>query len=154
MASLYEINEEILNCIDLETGEILDEEKFNALSVDRDAKIENVALYYKNLLSEADAIRAEKNVFADREKVIRNKADNLKKYLDASLNGNKFSTVKVNISYRKSASLEYDGTSEVPEEYLKYADPSIDKTAVTKDIKDGKSIKGFVLKENNNIQIK
>ena len=35
---LYEINEEILNCVDEETGEITDFERFNNLQIERDEK--------------------------------------------------------------------------------------------------------------------
>jgi len=154
MANLYEINQQLLDCTDSETGEITDIAKFDQLQIERDDKLENIALWYKNLLADADAYKAEKKAFAEREKQANNKAESLKKYLDTSLNGFKFSTVRVNISYRKSKSLEYDGTTEIPESYLKYAEPTIDKTAVTEDIKAGKEIKGFTLVDNNNIQIK
>lgn len=154
MASLYEINEEILNCIDLETGEILDEEKFNQLSVDRNDKIENIALYYKNLLSEADAIKSEKEMFAHREKVIRNKAENLKKYLDSSLKGDKFSTVKVNISYRNSTCVDVD-EEKIDAKWLKtITTTSVDKIKITEALKAGESISGAVLVEKKNINIK
>ena len=43
--TIYEINEEILNCIDLETGEIIDIDKLNELQLEKDAKIENVACW-------------------------------------------------------------------------------------------------------------
>ena len=154
MASLYEINQEIMECIDLETGEILDLEKLESLQLERDIKLENIALWYKNLLSDADQYKQEKDKFAEREKAAKNKAESLKRYLDASLGGQKFNTTRVAVSYRKSTTLEYDGLADVPEEYLKYADPTIDKTTITKELKDGKEIAGFELKEHQNIQIK
>lgn len=154
MANLYEINKELLNCIDTETGEIIDTDKFDQLQLERNEKLENVALWYKNLSADAESFKAEKNAFAEREKQAKSKADSLKNYLDAALNGNKFSTTKVNITYRKSKSLEHDGETEVPEAFLKYSDPTIDKTAVTNAIKSGEDITGFTLKENNNIQVK
>ena len=49
MANLYEINEEIKNTIDLETGEIVDFEAFEKLQMERTEKLENIALWYKNL---------------------------------------------------------------------------------------------------------
>lgn len=154
MANLYEINQEIMECIDLETGEIVDLERLESLQLERDTKLENIALWHKNLLSDAAAFKAEKEVFAEKEKRAKNKADSLKRYLDTSLAGKKFNTSKVAISYRKSTTLEYDGEAEVPEEYLKYSDPTIDKTAITKELKDGKEIAGFTFKEHQNIQIK
>ena len=49
---LYEIDEQILNCIDAETGEIIDADMLNALQMERDAKIEGVALWIKDLKAE------------------------------------------------------------------------------------------------------
>lgn len=154
MSNLYKINQEILDCIDLETGEIVDTDKFDRLQLERNDKLENIALYYKNLLSDAAAFKAEKDAFAEREKQAKSKADSLKNYLDASLKGSKFETTRVNIGYRKSKSLEYDGIADVPEDYLKHSDPTIDKKAITDAIKSGEVVEGFTLKENNNIQIK
>ena len=47
MASLYEINAAIMGCVDLETGEIIDVEQLQALQLEREQKIENVALWCK-----------------------------------------------------------------------------------------------------------
>ena len=44
MNSLYEINEAILDCVDMETGEIIDEERLNELQMAFDCKVENIAL--------------------------------------------------------------------------------------------------------------
>ena len=46
---LYEIDEAILSCIDTDTGEILDADKLNALQIEREEKLENVALWIKKL---------------------------------------------------------------------------------------------------------
>lgn len=155
MASLYDIKKEILECIDQETGEILDTDKFDQLQISRNEKIENIGLYYKNLLSDADQLKIEKERFAEREQIIRNKADSLKKYLDYSLHGEKFGTVKLNISYRKSSSVEIVDQTLIPKDYLKTKTvESIDKMAISKDIKSGKTVSGAELVEHNNIQIK
>ena len=60
---LYEIDEQILGCIDAETGEIIDADMLNALQIERDAKIENVALWIKDLKAEAEAYKAEKQAY-------------------------------------------------------------------------------------------
>ena len=44
MRSLYEIDQEILDCVDAESGEILDVEKLDALQMERERKLEGVAL--------------------------------------------------------------------------------------------------------------
>lgn len=155
MSSLYEINQQLLDTIDLDTGEIIDTHKFDQLQLERNEKLENVALWYKNLLSEAAAYKAEKDVFADKQKRAEAKADSLKKYLDSALNGSKFETVKVNVSYRKSTSVEVINQEAIPERYLRSVTTvSPDKTEITKALKVGELIDGVQLKESSNIQIK
>lgn len=155
MASLYEINNELLECTDLETGEVIDTEKFDQLKMARDDKIENIALWYKNLLAEAEAYKSEKNLFAEREKRALSKADGLKKYLHLSLRGAKFKTVKAEISYRKSTSVEIEDIDKLPEDYKKTVESvAADKNGIAKALKEGIEVSGAKLVENNNIQIK
>lgn len=154
MASLYEINEEILNCVDMETGEIIDAERLSQLQIAFDDKVEGIALWIKNLLADAEAIKEEKNKLADRQRVCENKAKRLKEYLSGFLGGQKFSTPRVAISYRRSESVEVQDATELPEEYLKFAEPTVDKTKVKKALKEGIELAGVALVENQNIQIK
>ena len=51
--NLFEIENEIMNCWDQETGEILDSDRLDQLEMERDTKIENIALYIKNLTADA-----------------------------------------------------------------------------------------------------
>ncbi|MBR7085678.1 MAG: siphovirus Gp157 family protein, partial [Oscillospiraceae bacterium] len=74
MATLYEIESAIYDCVDSETGEVIDEEKLNALMMERSAKLEGVALWIKNLESDAAAIRAERDNLDKRMKSTENKA--------------------------------------------------------------------------------
>lgn len=154
MASLYEINEEILSCVDMETGEIIDMDKLQELQMKFDDKVEGVALWIKNLLSEAAAIKAEKDKLAERQKACENKAKNLKEYLSKFLDGQKFKTAKVSITYRKSDSVEVENVSMLPKEFLKFAEPEVRKTELKKALKDGVEIAGATLVERQNIQIK
>lgn len=154
MANLYEINEEILNCVDMETGEIIDTERLEQLQLAFDNKVEGIALWIKNLLSDAEAIKAEKDKLAERQKACENKAKNLKEYLSKFLGGQKFKTPKVSISYRKSESVEVTDISKLDDDYLKFAEPTVDKTKVKKALKAGTTLQGVVLVENQNIQIK
>lgn len=85
MANLYEINEQILNCVDMETGEIIDADKLQDLQLAFDEKVEGIACWIKNLLSDASAIKAEKDALAEREKACKNKAESLKNYLSSVL---------------------------------------------------------------------
>ena len=152
--TLFEIEQEILSCIDMETGEVIDLEKLDQLEMDRERKIENIALWIKNLLSDAEALKAQKETFANRQKAAENKAESLKKYLKDYLAGQKFSTNKVAISFRKSAVVNIFDPLKIPNEYLKFADPTIDKTSIKKAIQQGTFVEGAELVESQNIQIK
>ena len=154
MATLYEIDEEILNCVDMETGEIIDVERLGQLQLARDDKVEGIALWIKNLISDADAIKSEEEKLAQRRKVNENKAKNLKEYLSKFLGGQKFKTPKVSISYRKSESVEVTDISKLDDDYLKFAEPTVDKAKVKKALKAGTALWGVALVENQNIQIR
>lgn len=162
--SLYDIDKRIAACVkydearvvDVETGEIIDIEALRALEMERDKKIENIACWYKELLSFADALKEQKNSFAQREKAARNKAESLKTFLTEYLDGKKFETPTVVLSYRKSEAVEFNGENiyNVPDDYLKYKDPELDKTAVKKALKAGMEVPGCQLVARNNLQIK
>lgn len=161
---LFEIDARIATCVkldesrvvDTETGEIIDIEAIAALEMERDTKLENVGCWYKQLLAEADAIKAEKQSLAEREKAKRNKADSLKAFLITYLGGKKFETAKVAMTFRKSEAVEFDAKciGDVPEEFLKFKDPELDKVAVKKAIKAGESVPGCELVARQNLQIK
>lgn len=152
--TLYEINDAILNCIDTETGEIIDEEMLTALEMEHDAKVESIALWIKELKAEAEAIKTEKLNLAHRQSVAENKAKSLENYLATFLDGQKFKTAKCAISYRKSDSVEVDDITKVPAQFLKFAEPTVDKATAKKLLKAGETIDGLHLAEKQNISIK
>ena len=157
--TIYEINEQILNCIDLETGEIIDIDRLNDLQLERDTKIENVACWIKELKAEAEAIKAEKLVLAERQKVAENKAESLKKWLAFALNGEKFKTAKCSVSFRKTESVEVtdEGLSNLMKEHdelLTYKAPEPNKKAIKDAIKDGLNVEGVRLECNTSTIIK
>ena len=57
--NLYEIDTEILGCVDMETGEIIDDGRLDRLQMEKEKKIENIACWYKNLKAEEGAIDSE-----------------------------------------------------------------------------------------------
>ena len=157
--TIYEINEEILNCIDLETGEIIDIDRLNDLQLERDGKIENVACWIKELKAEAEAIKAEKLALAERQKVAENKAESLKKWLAYALNGEKFKTAKCSVSFRKTESVEVtdEGLSNLMKEHdelLTYKAPEPNKKAIKDALKDGLSVQGVRLECNTSVIIR
>lgn len=162
MATLYEINQDILDCIDLETGEVFDLDKLQNLQMEKNEKIENIALLIKNLKSDIEAYKSEKEVFAKKQQQAMNKMEWLKQYLTDNLKGEKFNTSKVNISYRKSEVINIDNDERFiaraerlgEDDLLTYKTPVINKTKVKEKLKSGWTFEGVSLIEKQNIQIK
>lgn len=139
----------------METGELIDPERLDRLQMEREAKLEGVACWIKNLLSDANAIKAEKEALAEREAKCRKKAEQLKGYLAYALGGEKFSTAKCAVSFRKSESVEVEDLTLVPAELLRVKNSyEADKTAIKAAIKAGQEINGCRLVEKISAQIK
>lgn len=153
--SLYEINAQIEQAwsaaVDPETGEIISEEAAQAIE---QLSMARLALYYKNLMAEAEALKAEKQTLAARQSAAEKKAESIKKYLAASMNGEKYKSEKVAISWRKSESVSVDANAFLPEEYVTLREPIPNLTAIKKALKAGEQIDGATLVASNNIQIK
>lgn len=155
MASLYEIDQAIMECIDWESGEILDAERLDALQMERQEKVESVALWIKNLSSDAIAYKAEKDAFAEREKAALKKIESLKAWLAGALDGQKFSTWRCAVTFRKSEAVEIEDETLLPPELkTEKITYSPNKTAIKEAIKAGEEIPGCKLVERMNPTIK
>lgn len=155
MASLYQIDRAILECCDLETGEVIDTDRLAELQIERNQKIENIALWIKNLESDALAYKAEKDAFAEREKKAAAKAEQLKVWLAEILVGETFSTAKCAISFRRSYPLEIDDDVVLPERfYSQTVTKKPNKEAIKHALNCGQKVSGCRIVEKLNTQIK
>ena len=156
--TLFDIDKAILDFefeIDEETGEILNAEELDKLQMAREDKIEGVGLWIKNLEAEAAAVKAEKDNMADRQKRLEKKAESLKRYLAYALDGQKFSTPKIALSWRRSESVVITDEALLPENCLNVTIVKKPDKKVIKDaLKAGKEIMGAELVEKQNLQIK
>ena len=149
--TIYEIESEIMGCVDMETGEVIDIEKLNQLEMVKEEKIENVVLWIKELKAEAEAIKNEKLALAERQKVAENKVESLKNWLSYALNGEKFKTPKCSVSFRNTESVEVtdEGLKNLMREYdelLRFKEPEPDKAKIKEAIKnDGLNVEGVGL---------
>jgi predicted nucleic acid-binding Zn-ribbon protein len=159
---IYQIDESIRNLVDEESGEILDYEAFAALTMEREKKVENMALWYLDLNAQIAAIKAEEDRLYARRKEAENMQDKLKDYLAQMQAGEKFNTPRVSISFRSSEAVEIaDEKAFVKammesgfDSYLTYKEPTINRTAIKNALKGGVAIEGAVIKKKQNIQIK
>ncbi len=160
--TIYEIDEAILGCLDLETGEILDMEALEQLQMDRVQKAENVACWRKNLMALIASIKEEEAALKKRREVLQRKVDGLDGYLAAHFSGEKIETAKVVINWRKSVGVEVLDKQEAidylmhiaHDDLLKYKEPDIDKKAAKALLESGMTIPGLSLEERMNLQIK
>ena len=166
---LYDIHAELSELlergfeVDEETGELIEDisGKLEALQIAEQEKLENIALFVKNLCADTEAIKAEEKALAERRRPKENKAERLKNYLSDYLmntNRNKLETPRVRLSFRKSEIVDIDETFRAwameNDRYLRHKDPDIDKTELKKALKAGDKVPGAALLERQNLQIK
>lgn len=160
--SLYHIDQALENLVDHDTGEVLDFDAFEELQMARDAKIEGIVCWTKNLAAEAKAIREEEKELAERRRALEAKRDKLLGYVDRALDGAPFQTAKCSVTYRKSTAVEitdmnalvqwcmdngYDGK-------VTYTAPTVNKSDITALLKAGTAIDGAELVTRMNMGVK
>ena len=152
---LYEIEQTILDCIDAETGEVIDFDRLNRLALDRHIKIDNVLSWYKELNAEAAAIECEVKALKERQTQKINKSDSLKQWLSVALDGAKFESSRNVVAWRKSDEICITDERKIPDEYkTERLEVSISKSDIKRAIKNGCAVAGAELIYKNNIQIK
>ena len=156
--NLYEINNEILNCVDEETGEIVDFERLQELQIEKTSKIENLGLWYKNLISDAQALKNEIDALTERKKKSESKAEQIKAWLADILSGSKFETARTQMFWRKSKTVEVDDdfvgwARDNRDDLLTFKEPTPDKKAIKAALDTGEDVHALVV-EHNNLTIK
>lgn len=156
--TLFEIDKAIADFeweIDEETGEVLNPHGLDELQMARDEKCENIALLIKNKTAEKNAVEEQERVFANRKKTLGNEIDRLKDYLAYALGGEKFSTPRVAISYRKSESVKIADDYAVPDEWCELSVIKKPNKKLIKDaLKRGEYVSGAELVTKSSVQIK
>ena len=164
MASLYEIDRNIQAFIDGlfamadENGEVdIDMEILADLKEQRQTKLENIALYIKNLASEASAIENEEIILEERRERLERKCERLKGILVRSMveNGEKeLSSARYCAKIRDSKATEIYDDKILPPKYIvgktTYAP---DKKLIKADIESGKEVAGARIVTNHNLKI-
>ena len=163
MRALYDIDQEILDCVDMETGEILDAEKLDALQMERDEKLEGVALWVKDLKAESDAVKEEADKLMARKRALDNKISALKMWLLMALDGAKLKTPRCQVYQTHSQKVAVADEEELiaflqtldnPERFLKFREPELRRDEIKKALKDDFEIPGAFLEETESVVIK
>ena len=148
--------------IDEETGELVSvAQALDALRMEREAKLENVACWVKTLSAEADAIREEETRLVKRRKAAETKAANLKAWLLAAMTRedgttDKLKTGRVMVSVKKNPpSTVVDDESLLPWTYKTIKQTvAQDKAAIKAAILAGEEVPGAHLEYGRSVVIK
>lgn len=169
--TLYEISDRYRGFMELvDSGEIEDMQAINdtleAIQMEFDQKVDNIACLYKNLSGEADMIETEAKRQLERAKYKRNVCDRLKAYVAEcmkSIGQEKFENERNKVSFTRSKSLDITDeealyASLAAEDRLDLVrivtEKKFDKTAIKKAIAGGAIFDGAVVEEHRNLQIK
>ncbi|MDR1563901.1 MAG: siphovirus Gp157 family protein [Oscillospiraceae bacterium] len=162
--NLYDLTAEIEELEALYENEEIPEDVFRdtleGLQGEFENKAESIACWIKNLLSEAEAIKAEEERLYNRRKVKENQADRIKKYLLEAMEFRGVKKIdrpkaKIVFNLRSGSSIKIDEFAEIPEQFYKPPrPPEPDKAALKDALKEGVKIKGVELTNSKYITIK
>lgn len=154
---LYEVTNALAKLEDMQEEEEL-KEYLDSVNLQVKDKINQTIKFERNLKATADAIDGEIKRLQELKYSYKTKAQNIKDYISYCMKKNGIEKVETEIaklSFRKSESVDITDKNLIPKDYLvEKVTIAPDKTAIKKAIKEGKTIDGAVLKENQNLQIK
>ena len=155
---LYDIDAAIESLIDEQTGEVLDYDVFLNHPMERDKKIENIALWIKNLDALSNAIAKEKKVLNERKLFCENRALELRERLSLILNGAEYKSAQALIQYHDQDIVVTDDKfldrAVGIGRYIEYPPPMILYDALLLDLRRGKNIEGAWLQKKKGLVIK
>lgn len=167
---LYQINQQILDVLDTDTGEVLDIEAFEQLQIDKKEKVHSTAKYILHLDNKKQAIDNEIERLKELKNIANKKQEDLTKYLKRSMeidNVTKYDFDTIKLSIRKNPpSLKFDdGIEESLEEYevvecakgtlkMLMSDLSNKKADIKKRLSEGEIIEGARLEQATRLDIK
>lgn len=135
-----------------------DFEALEALNVARNAKIDGVACYIKELDARAKARKAEAERIKKLADADAKKVERLKDYLSRSIlesGKTTFDSERTHITFRKSESANIPDESLLPKKWLvKKVEYKPDKKGILAFLKNGGKVKGATIETKQNIQIK
>lgn len=158
MANIYELTGEFLKFSEIaEQGELTDEQKemlteaLANLKEDIEYKIEGYCKVRANFKADIEAIKAEKKRLDDKQKALENRVKTMEEAMKATIlavkpDEPKIKTPLFSVSVKnnpESVIMDVEDVHLIPEGYLKFKEPEVDKTKLKEDIKAGKDLSGI-----------
>ncbi len=160
--TIFEIDSRITDLVDPETGELLDFEAFDLLQMERREKIENMALWCKELTAETEAIKNEIGILTKRKQAKERRSLSLLSYIGRILDGEKFETPRCVVTFRRSKALQVENNLSVVgwcrengyEDCIVLEPPKVSKKAISQLLKDGVDVPYVHFVERLNVGVK
>ena len=153
MANIYEITQDYLKLMELASDPEIDPEiitdTFEAIDGELEIKAENYAKVMKNLEGDIAALKAEEERLAKKRKAIENNIKRMKGTLQEAMEltgKTKFKTDLFSFGIQKntpSVVIDAADIRDIPEDYLKFKEPEVDKTAIKNAINAGVDFEGL-----------
>ncbi|WP_107842019.1 siphovirus Gp157 family protein [Metasolibacillus meyeri] len=157
MATLYELTGALLQLQRMiEDGNEGLEDTLESIELATADKLEGYAMVIKNIESDIEGLKAEEKRLAERRKAMESNVKRMKDSMyDALLTveGNRLKTDKFTFSLRKSTSVQIEDESLIPQQFIQ-TETKISKTELSKALKNGESIAGASLVENQSLSIR
>jgi phosphoribosylaminoimidazole carboxylase (NCAIR synthetase) len=150
--TLYDLTDELLNLLELAEDPDADPDalqgSFESVNGLFEEKADGYAKVIRQLNAEADMVDAEIERLKAKRNSLKNNADRIKKSLQAAMiatDKRKFKTPFFTFSIKKNAgSVVMDTTdlSKIPNKYLTYSSPTVNKTPIKQAINAGENLDG------------
>ena len=159
---LYELTENFRNLQELlENPDIPQEmilEALNSIEGDIFEKLENIVKLLRSLEADIKIIKEEKQRLQAKQSSLENRCVNIKAYLETSLKAlgkDKVKSGLFTLSIGKNpTSVNVVDLKAIPEDYLKFKEPEVDKKAVLADLKQGREIPGAELIQTESLKVR
>lgn len=156
---LYELTDAYQRLLDLADDTDSDfTDALADLSDDIEFKVESIAKLVKTLESKESAYKAEKDRFAEKEKVVANKIKRLKEYVQESMDqvgAKKIEGELFTVAIQKSpVSLKIEDERYIPEGYWVPQEPKLNKKELLEDLKQGTEVVGVELTQGEHLRIR
>lgn len=141
-------------CVDEETGEF-NENLYNSLMMDRESKLENLAIWCKEKEAEIENIRAEEKKLRERRETAQNSLEWRKKFLQLQLAGEKLNTARAVVRYHTTRNaVRITDESSLPAWcYKEKTVREVSKTEIKKELMKGKEVPGAILEDRKSVVI-
>lgn len=165
MSNLYELTNDYLQILSMLEDPELDPQTLadtmEGIEGEFEIKAENYAKVMKNLEGDILAIKTEIDRLTAKKKALENNIKNMKSTLQTAMETTgktKFKTELFSFGIRKNAPaviIDEPYIENVPERFLKYSDPTINRTAIKEAIQNGEDLEGLAhLEQSKSLMIK